>query len=145
MRDVPHRPTRLIIMNNHVNNKSNSNYHPILKSFYLNYLPFLIYITNRIRWSCCSAKSPNHQIHSLNYRVFIKLCVFSKILKYIPDSGLSRVSLSSVYIGLHALTTKWQVEQHKRCSTTGRVQKNHNILGKKHNFQWTPCIFANKY
>ena len=27
------------------------------------------------------------------YRVFIQYCVFSKKLKYIPDSGLSRVSL----------------------------------------------------
>ena len=30
------------------------------------------------------------------YRVFIKYCVFSKILKYIPDSGLSQFS-SVVY------------------------------------------------
>ena len=28
-----------------------------------------------------------------SYRVFIKYCVFSKILKYIPDSGLSRCVL----------------------------------------------------
>ena len=27
------------------------------------------------------------------YRVFIKYCVFSKVLKYIPDSGLSRFPL----------------------------------------------------
>ena len=29
----------------------------------------------------------------VSYRVFIKYCVFSKILKYIPDSGLSRIPL----------------------------------------------------
>ena len=29
----------------------------------------------------------------LTYRVFIKYCVFSKILKNIPNSGLSRFSL----------------------------------------------------
>ena len=62
------------------------------------------------------------------YRVFIKYCVFSKILKYIPDSGLSRFFLG-VYTGLHAWTTKWQVE-HQRCSRIGRVKKNHNILRK---------------
>ena len=28
------------------------------------------------------------------YRVFIKYCVISKILKYVPDSGLSRFLLS---------------------------------------------------
>ena len=46
--------------------------------------------------------------------------IFSKILKYIPDSGLSRFLLGvSVY-------TQWQVK-HQRCSRTGRVQKNYNM------------------
>ena len=47
-------------------------------------------------------------------RVFIKYCVFSKILKYIPDSGLFLFSLS---VCAHTR----QVE-HTRCSRTGRVQ-----------------------
>ena len=34
-----------------------------------------------------------------------------------------------VYTILHAWITKWQVE-HQRCSRTGRVQKNPNILRK---------------
>ena len=37
-------------------------------------------------------------IQRLKYRVFIKYCVFSKILKYIPDSDLSRFFLG-VYTG----------------------------------------------
>ena len=57
----------------------------------------------------------------VSYRVFIKKCVFSKISKYIPDSGLSRIFLG-VYIGLHDWTTKWQVED-QRCSRNGRVRK----------------------
>ena len=77
--------------------------------------------------------------------MFIKYCVFSKILKYIPDSGLS-LSLSrfflGVYTGLHAWTTKWQVED-QRCSRTGRVKKNHNILRKNTIFNEHPvCYFV---
>ena len=45
---------------------------------------------------------------------------FSKISKYIPDSGLSRFFLV-VYTGPHAWTTKWQVE-HQPCSRTGKVK-----------------------
>ena len=63
---------------------------------------------------------------SLNIVVF-----FPKILKYIPDSGLSQFFLD-VYNRLHAWTTKWQVEG-QRCSRTDRVKKNHNILWKKLN------------
>ena len=55
--------------------------------------------------------------------VFIKYCVFSKILKYIPDSGLSRFPLGV------SVCTQWQVK-HRRCSRIYTVQKNHNILGK---------------
>ena len=42
----------------------------------------------------------------------------SQISKYISDSSLSRFFLG-VYTGLHAWTTKWQVE-HQRCSRTGK-------------------------
>ena len=51
------------------------------------------------------------------YRVFIKYCVFSKILIYFPDSVFSHVSMCT-----HAR----QVE-HQRCSRTGRVQKIQKI------------------
>ena len=57
------------------------------------------------------------------YRVFIKYCVFSNILKYIPDSDLSRFPLSA------SVCTQW-LGKHQHCSRTGRVQKNHNIFGK---------------
>ena len=57
------------------------------------------------------------------YRVFIKYCVFSKIFKY---SGLCFPSVS-------VCTHTSQVE-HQCCSRTGRVQKIHKILRKKHNF-----------
>ena len=78
-----------------------------------------------VRVSYFTYKSPT-------YRVFIKYCgFFSKISKYIPDSGLSRFFLG-VYNGLHAWTTKWQVED-RCCSRTGKVKKSHNILRKKHN------------
>ena len=48
--------------------------------------------------------------------VFIKYCVFFKILKYIPNSGLSRFTLGV------SVCTQWQVK-HRRCSRTFRVQK----------------------
>ena len=38
------------------------------------------------------------------YRVFIKYCVFWRILKYIPDSDLSRFPLGI------SVCTQWQVE-----------------------------------
>ena len=50
------------------------------------------------------------------YRVFIKYCVFSKILKYIPDSGLSRFPL-----GVSVCCTQWQVK-HQCCSRTGCIR-----------------------
>ena len=46
------------------------------------------------------------------YRVFIKYCVLSKILKYIPDSGLSRFSLEAVFCV---------------CTQNLPSQKNHNF------------------
>ena len=54
-------------------------------------------------------------------------CVFSKILRYILDSGLSRFPL-----GVSVCT------QHQRCSRTSRVQKNHNILRKNTIFNEHP-------
>ena len=64
----------------------------------------------------------NHGDYS-KYRVFIKYCVYSKILKYIPVFGLSRY-----FVGVSECT-QWQVK-HQHCSRTGRVQKHHNILRK---------------
>ena len=74
----------------------------------------------------CVSQRGNLNTDFVKYRVFIKHCVFSKISKYIPDSGLSRFFLG-VYNGFHAWTTKWQVE-HQRCSRTGRVKKIHKII-----------------
>ena len=62
-----------------------------------------------------------------NYRVFIKYCVFFRIYRNIPDSGLSLFSL-----GVSLCTHTSQVENQRWCRTD-RVQKNHNILRKKHN------------
>ena len=62
---------------------------------------------------------------SVRYRVFIKYCVFSKILRYIPYSGLSRFPP-----GVSVCTPARQLE-HQRCTRTCRVQKYHNILRKK--------------
>ena len=56
----------------------------------------------------------------------LNIVFFSKNLKYIPDSDLYP------FPALCTQTTKRQVE-HQRCSRTGRVQKDHNILRKKHN------------
>ena len=59
------------------------------------------------------------------YRVFIKYCVFSFF--NIPDSGLSLF-----FLGVSVCTHTRQVENQVG-SRTGIVQKNHNILRKKHN------------
>ena len=42
-----------------------------------------------------------------------------------------------MYTGLHAWTTKWQVED-QCCSRTGKVKKNHNILRKNTIFNEHP-------
>ena len=57
------------------------------------------------------------------YRVFIKYCVFSELFK------IFRTLFS---LGVSDCTHTRQVEN-QRCSRTGRVQKNHEILRKKHN------------
>ena len=61
----------------------------------------------------------------------IKYCVFSKNLKYIPNFGFSRFPI------VVSVCTQWQVK-HQRCSRTGRVQKNHNILRKNTIFNEHP-------
>ena len=61
------------------------------------------------------------------YRVFIKYCVFFVRLENIPDSGLSLFSLCV------SVCTPTRQVKHQRCSRTGRVQKNHKVLRKKHN------------
>ena len=61
--------------------------------------------------------------------MFIKYCVFSK------DFRIFRTLFSlDVSVCTHTRQAK-----HQRCSRTGRVKKNHNILRKKHNIWWTPC------
>ena len=62
------------------------------------------------------------------YRVFIKYCVFTKILKY---SGLWPFSVFPRSQCVYSTRTR-QVE-HQRSSRIGRVQKNHKKLRKKHN------------
>ena len=79
------------------------------------------------QWRRQSPENMSQSNRQLSYRVLINYCVFSKILKY----SLSWLFLG-LYTGLHAWTTKWQVE-HPRCSRTGRVKKNYKILRKKHN------------
>ena len=60
---------------------------------------------------------------SLKYRVFIKYCVFSEFLE---------IFWTLYSLGVSVCTHTRQVEN-QRCSRTGRVQKNHKILRKKHN------------
>ena len=52
-----------------------------------------------------------------SYRVFIKYCVFTKISKYFPDSGISRFFLV-VYTGLHACV------DHEMAGRTPVLQQN---------------------
>ena len=87
----------------------------------------------RDRWQCFMS------VFALLYRVFIKYCVFSKILKYIPDFGLSRcVHWTS------CLDHKMQVE-HQRCIRTGRVKKSHNILRENTIFKQHPVLAERQY
>ena len=60
---------------------------------------------------------------SSSYRVFIKYCVFFE------DFKIFRILFFSV---VSVCTHTRQVEN-QRCCRTGRVQKNHKILRKKHN------------
>ena len=61
--------------------------------------------------------------HAASTGCWIEYCVISNILRYIPDSGLSRFPLGV------SVCTQWQVK-HQRCSRTCRLQKNNNILRK---------------
>ena len=74
---------------------------------------------------------------SWTYRVFIKYCIFLKDFKIFRT--LAFFCFPSVSVCVHTHTR--QVEN-QRCSRTGRVQKNHKILRKKHNIWWTPCILS---
>ena len=87
------------------------------------------------------------------YRLFIKYCVssFLKLLSYFllePDTGcsLNIVFFPKIlkYSGLCSPSVSVCVHtrqvEHHRCSRTGIVQKNYNILRKKHNIYWTPCM-----
>ena len=65
------------------------------------------------------------------YRVFIKYCVFSKILKDIPDSGLYRFPL------VVSVCTQWQVKP--QCLQQNlQSSENHNILRKNTIFNEHP-------
>ena len=61
----------------------------------------------------------------------LNIVFFSKILRYIPDSGFSWFPLGV------SVCTQWQVK-HQHCSRTGIVQKNHNILRKNTIFNEHP-------
>ena len=93
------------------------------------YLPHTFYIFEKTYWatSRCWIIRPDKYTYII-YRVFIKYCDFSKILIYFPDSVFSRCQC--VY-------THKQVD-HQRCSRTGRVKKNHNILRKNSIFNEHP-------
>ena len=75
--------------------------------------------------------------------MFIKYCAFSKILKYIPDSDLSRFPFG---------VSECVHNGSSNTSTTGRVQKNHNFSRKSTIFNEHPiyihicvCNFGCKY
>ena len=63
----------------------------------------------------------------------LNILFFSKY--FIIFRNLVFLCFPSVSVCVHSR----QVE-HQRCSRTGRVQKNHKFLRKKHNIYWTPCI-----
>ena len=68
------------------------------------------------------------------YIVFTKYCVFSKIFKSIPDSGLSRIPL------VVSVCTQWQGKSQR--TRNFRAQKNHNILRKNTIFNEHPVVFS---
>ena len=63
----------------------------------------------------------------LRYRVFIKYCDFSKILKYIPDSGLSRfpIGVSCVHNGRSNTSTAAELVQKKSQHFKEKNEKKH--------------------
>ena len=65
-----------------------------------------------------------------SYRVFIKYCVFSKILKYIPDSGLSRFLLGvSVCVNNSRSNTSIAAELAEFRKIT-KLKKAQNLMNK---------------
>ena len=64
---------------------------------------------------------------------------FTKILKYIPDSGLSRFTL-----GVNVRKKNDRSNTSSTCSRTGRVQKNHNIYRKNTIFNEHPVYNASR-
>ena len=68
------------------------------------------------------------------YRTFIKCCVFSKIVIYIPDSGLSRFPLGGVSVCVHNDRSNTSA-----AAELAEFRSNHSIWRKKHNIWWTPC------
>ena len=72
------------------------------------YHDFLVGHCRKLQFSKDILQSSRLEINSCIrpcYRMFIKYCVFSKILKYIPDSGLSRFPLGGV-----SVCTQWQAK-----------------------------------
>ena len=63
----------------------------------------------------------------------LKIVFFSKILKYIPDSDLSRFPLGV------SVCTQWQVK-HRHCSRTCRIQKKSQNFKEK-----TQCLMNTLY
>ena len=111
-----------------------------LSLWQLYYLKQFVCVFSVRQWSSPLISSTFLNIHKnfsqvpfYTNRVFIKYCVFSKMLRYTPDSGLSR------FLRGVSECTQWQVK-HQRCnSRTCRVQKNHNILRK------TQCLMNTLY
>ena len=65
----------------------------------------------------------------------LNIVFYSKILKYIPDSGLSRFPFGV------SVCSQWQVKYH-HCIRTDRVQKNHYIIRKNTIFNEHP-VYVN--
>ena len=61
------------------------------------------------------------QLIKISYRVLIKYCVFSKILKYIPDSGLSRFPLGV------SVCTQWQVKPQRLQQNWQSSEKSQHV------------------
>ena len=66
-------------------------------------------------------------IHTNMYRVFIKYCVISKILKYIPDSGLSLVSSRCQCVYTMAGQTPALQQNLQSTEKSQHIKEKHNI------------------
>ena len=94
----------------------------------------------------------------LAYRVFIKYCVFSKILKYIPDSGLSQFPprCECVYTMASQTPTlqqNWQSSEKSQYHRKNTISNEHPVfvivtrpsdnvrwLRKIINTSWNTCV-----